>query len=81
MKSLSKRLDRIEARSVDRDYKPPYVAIISEDGVSVSHANEDDFTLPNENALNSWIESNNLDDSDYLKVIVINSQGKAPDVK
>ncbi|MFH5834089.1 hypothetical protein [Halalkalibaculum sp. DA384] len=81
MKSLEKRLERIEAQQVTRDYKPPYVAIIKEDGtVNVSHTNEDDFQLPNEEALKSWIESNNLNESDYIQVIIVNSQGKAPDV-
>jgi hypothetical protein len=80
MKSLEKRLSEIEEEMKPKEEKPSaYVAIISEDGtVSVSHADEDDFTLPNEEALDKWIEENNLDESDYIRVIVVRSQGKAP---
>ncbi|MFH5885501.1 hypothetical protein ACG2F4_14415 [Halalkalibaculum sp. DA3122] len=82
MKSLRKRLQKIEQRNRQKERPAPFVAIIKEDGtVTVSHTNEDDFTLPNEEALRSWIVDNNLNESDYLRVIIVNSQGKAPDVK
>lgn len=85
MKSLQKRLEKIEARNVGKDYKPPYLAIVSNDGtVNVSHVDEDDFQLPNKEALDNWMEDNNLNESDCLKVIVVNSRnakGKPPEVK
>lgn len=81
MKSLERRLDKIEARKVQEEYKPPYVAIVSQDGtVKVSHTNEDNFQLPSKAAFNSWIEDNNLNETDYLSVILVNSQGKQPTV-
>lgn len=82
MTSLEKRINRIEQQESHKKRPKPYIAIVNTDGkVNVSHADEDDFQLPNEKAFQSWADDNNLDNSEHLEVIFVKPQGKEPDVK
>ena len=83
MKSQSKRIDDLEALYAPPKDRPiPYLAIIKYDGtVDVSHSKEDDFTLPSEQAFRKWIEENEIGESEFLEVLVVNPQGKQPEVK
>ena len=83
MKSLSKRVDEIEALYGEPESKPAaHVAMVKTDGsVTVKKPNNSgSFQLPNEEALDSWMNDNEMQGR-CLKVIVVNSQGKMPKVE
>lgn len=76
------RLDKLLYDFESQKQRPPYVAIIKNDGsVAVRHSQRDDMEFPDRKALDQWIDDNNLDKYDYLKIIIVNSQGKMPQVK
>lgn len=81
MRSLEKRLQEIEQANKPKEEKPAaHVAIIKTDGsVTVQRPNNSgSFQLPNEAALEQWVKDNQVSESDYLKVIIVNSQGREP---
>lgn len=81
MKSLEKRLQEIEQANQPKEEKPlAHVAVVNPDGsVTVKRPNNGgSFQLPNEAALESWVKENQLNEHDYIKVIIVNSQGREP---
>ena len=77
MRSLERRLEQMETLYGEPEDKKPkgaYVAIIDTDGsVKVSHKDFDDFTLPNKEALDTWIEENGLNDDWFIRVIIVDN--------
>lgn len=76
------RLDKLLYDFESQRRRVPYVAIVKDDGsVKVQHSERDNIEFPSKDAFKSWIKDNNLDSSDHLQVITVNSQGKMPQVK
>jgi len=83
MKSLNKRVDVIESLYSKPEEKPAlHVAMIDTDGsVTVKKPNNSgSFQLPNEEALDSWMNDNEMQGR-CLKVVIVNSQGKKPEIE
>jgi len=84
MKSLENRVNAMESLYSEPKEKPAaHVAMIDTDGsVTVKKPNNaGSFELPNKKALDTWIEENGLNEDNFIRVIVVNSEGKHPNVE
>ena len=76
MMQFDKRLSQIEAKMKPKEEKPAaHVAMIQEEGkVTVMRPRgEGSFQLQSEKALQTWMEDNQVNEDQFIKVIIVNS--------